>query len=188
MADNFKTLQLVKKLAEFDDKTVYKGVFMCSRCHGVLIDKGISSFADPSADDDSQIINWPCPLCDATAPLSRRYWMALCTVGWRCTDNYDITKTAPLGFPSFETAYIDVRTAGTAYISLDFVYKGTGIDATNFDISLLYQRQNELFEDMLDGRPDQLTLETHVDRRTLAKEVVQRCLNDLNLEQSPEEV
>lgn len=185
MTDNFKTMKLVKKLAEFNDKTAYQGVFLCSRCHGVLINKGISSFADPSADEDSQIVNWPCPLCDAAAPLSRRYRMALCTVGWRCAGERDVTKTSLIGFPSFETVFIDVFTF-SVYISLQFDYKGTGIDATTNDILPLYQSQGELFNDLLDGRPDQLTLMTHVDRQALARDVVDRVRHDLRLDYAKE--
>lgn len=187
MADEFKTMKLIKKLYEADDQIAYQGVFMCTRCHGVLIDRSGDSFTDSPANDDSQIVNWSCPLCDASAPLSRRYQMALCTVGWSCRGTRGRAKTAPLGFPSFNEGIIDVIPGCDVYISLLFDYKGNIVDASNSDISLFYQSKDKAFEDMLDGRPDQLIQKTHVDRQALARVVVQRCLNDMNLEQSREE-
>ena len=187
MAGKYQTMKLIKKLDDEDDEAVYQGVFMCTRCHGVLIDEETDSFADPPADDDSQIINWPCPLCDASAPLSRRYRMALCTVAWRCPGNYVTTKTALLGFPSFDDAYIGVVPSCDVFISLIFDYKGTRVVASNRGISLFRQSQADCFGDMLDGHPDQLIQKTHVDRQALARDVVQRCLNDLKVDQSREE-
>ena len=186
MADEFKTMKLIKKLYEADDQIAYQGVFMCTRCHGVLIDEDRGSFADSPADDDSQIINWDCPLCDASAPLSRRYRMALCTVGWSCHGYQGRTKTAPLGFPSFDEAVIDVIPGCYVFISLHFAYKGTNVDASNCDISLFYQSKDKAFEDMLNGRPDQLAQATHADRQALARDVVDRVRHDLKLNYAKE--
>ena len=182
MAGKYQTMKLVAKINQ--DERYYQGVYRCKVCHGVLIDRGLNSLVDSPANDDSQIVNWACPLCDTSAPLSRRYRMALCTVGWRCPGGNIVTDTAPIGFPSFEKAYSGYQREN---IKLFFCCKGTAILASDTKISLLQQRREELFEDVLDGRPDQLLQKTHMDRQALARDVVQRCLNDMRLEQSREE-
>ena len=182
MAGKYQTMELVAKISQ--DERYFQGVYQCKVCHGVLIDRGLDSLVGPPANDDSQIANWACPLCDASVPLSRRYRMALCTVGWRCRVSGISTVTAPLGFPSFDNVYIGYR---RDYITLVFNYKGTSISASADSISTLRQDQTDLFDAMLDDRPDLPTLINHEDMRSLARVVVQRCLNDMNLEQAREE-
>ena len=182
MAGKYQTMKLIA----VNDQNAhhFQGVYQCKVCHGVLIDRGLGSLIKPLADDDSQIINWNCPLCDTFAPLSRRYRMALCTVGWRCLVSGITTDTAPLGFPSFDNVYVGYR---PEFIILAFDYKGTKISASSDSISTVLHEQADFFDAMLDGHPDQLLLETHVDRRSLARVVVHRCLNDLEPGQSREE-
>ena len=181
MADEFKTMKLFAKVDQ--DTHYFQGVYQCKVCHGVLIDRGLNSLVDPPADDDGQIINWTCPMCDASAPLSRRYRMALCTVGWQCPSGYIQTETAPFGFPSFKNACSGYR---REIIMLHFDYKGTAIVASDNDISLFYQSKDKAFEDMLDGRPDQLIQKTHVDKQALARDVVDRVRHDLKLNYAKE--
>lgn len=174
MTDNFKTMKLIKKLDV--SRHDFQGAYQCKVCHGVRFDRSIMD----SYDDENFYMNvipkMTCPLCDGQAPLSQRYWMALCTLAWACMrERGKHLKGADVGFPSFDRIYID--SVDNTYFYAQFKLRGVQAEAwpghVGVDPRFPIEEQLRHFDSVLDDRHEQDSV------KRLALEVVDRVRHDL---------
>ncbi|RBP98478.1 hypothetical protein CRD60_01020 [Bifidobacterium aemilianum] len=161
-------MRLVKVLKQV--RNDYQGVYECEKCHGIRIDKGLDSYSDRNY-RENVIPKMPCYLCDDAAPLSKRYWMALCTVVWACQPHGEFTPTEEHGFPSFTKAYTDKN--NICYITLSFDSLGYECEAGEVWANPKISWNKGLFDLIVDGKAKGF------DQMSLAQQVVDMCLRDL---------
>lgn len=174
MADNYKTMRLVR--TDHPDVVCYWGLFQCQVCHGKVYDR------DPVSPSDRESISrrvaeMTCSLCDESAPLSERYWMALTTLVNSClTVRGKRVDCADYGFPSFEKFYSSF--CYEDYVSVSFrVGDGPHVEAGPHEfVFSLSENWPQLFDSILNGQIEPLN------PRRMAQEVVDRVRHDLKLE------
>lgn len=179
VAEEHKTMKFLKAIRKSQG---YQGVYECEVCHGVLIDKEFTSSTDDMRYSPLAVSEMTCNLCDAGAPLSRKYETAMTTLSWSCIGALACNYAPNRGFPSFGWLCISASDAsiGTA----TFEYQEVDLEAGPYAINLLTTEdslhprssQRLLFDDALDGRSDLL------DPKRLALEVVNRVVHDLKLQ------
>lgn len=178
MADDYKTMKRVGiRKSDGGDR----GVYECRVCHGRLLDRyRVYSLSSERITPDA-VAEMTCSLCDESAPLSERYWMALSTLVNSClTGRGKCVDCADYGFPSFEKVFISL--CYEDYVSVSFrVGDGTHLEAGPHEIAFsLAENWPQLFDSILNGQIEPLNA------RRLAQEVVDRVRHDLKLKYAKE--
>lgn len=159
-----------------DRREVFTEAYKCGICHGVYFARRPDlSYGDNLEETVSEVA---CSLCDETAPLSKRYWMALTTLAWAYLENGGCatkTKASDFGFPSFDEVFID-RLCFEGGSFFRFTYKGADITAEVATISWFPPTPFwGSFADIIDSEVPCFS------PKTLASELVNRVRHDLKL-------
>ena len=181
MNDEYRTMKLLKAKPSGIDW--HKGLFQCQVCHGVVYDLD----AEHHSDDESirrRVAGMTCSLCDESAPLSKRYWMALATLACSVRRGYrgQGWSGSRFGFPSFR--WICTCKYDAYEIAAEFDYGNALVTAglegiTTERIGRL--GPEDVFLDYLDGKTPRL------DSRRMALELVNRVRHDLELKYESKE-
>lgn len=178
MDDSYKTM---KRVGIRESGNGYRGVYECRVCHGKVYDKDPVSPSDRES-IDSRVSEMTCKLCDESAPLSERYWMALATLACASMkDRGEYLKGADIGFPAFDLVYIDG--VDDTFFSVEFTLYGLRMEAlpNQIGLNLSYPGQEQRsLDSALDDRHE-------LDGpKRLAQEVVDRVRHDLKLKYAKE--
>lgn len=174
MTSKYQTMKLVRKLDV--SRRDFRGAYQCRVCHGVRFDRSITDSYDDENFRLNVIPKMTCPLCDRQAPLSKQYWMALCTLAWACMrERGKHLKGADVGFPLFDRIYID--SVDNTYFCAQFKLRGVQAEAwpgyVGVDPRFPSEEQLCHFDSVLDDRHEQDSV------KRLALEVVDRVRHDL---------
>ena len=173
MADDYKTM---RRVGIRESGNGYRGVYECQVCHGVLLDRDHANSLSAERFKPDAVAELTCSLCDESAPLSERYWMALTTLVNSClTVRGKRVDCADYGFPSFEKFYSSF--CYEDYVSVSFrTGGGTHVEAGPHEIDFsLSENWSQLFDSILNGQIEPLN------PRRLAQELVNRVRHDLKL-------
>lgn len=179
MTDGCKTMKLTG-IREYGHG--WQRVYECQVCHGVLLDGESVNSLSPECFKPVAVAEMTCSLCDESAPLSERYWMALTTLVNSClTVRGKRVDCADYGFPSFEKFYSSF--CYEDYVSVSFrVGDGTHVEAGPHEIVFsLSENWPQLFDSILNGQIEPLN------PRRMAQEVVDRVRHDLKLKYESKE-
>lgn len=159
----------------------FTSAYVCETCHGVYFARWSNPNYGTSAEAATSEV--ACSLCDETAPLSRRYWMALTTLAWAYLENGGCatkTKASDFGFPSVDEVFVD-RLCFEGGSSFRFTYKGAAITAEVATISWFPPTPFcDSFADIIDDKGARFS------PRALALELVNRVRHDLTLKYAKE--
>lgn len=162
-------------------REVFTEAYKCGTCHGVYFARRFvpSYGASPEA-NASEVA---CSLCDETAPLSKRYWMALTTLAWAYLENGGCatkTKASDFGFPSFDEMFVD-RLCFEGGSFFRFTYEGADITAEVATISWFPPTPFwDTFAGIIDDKGARFS------PRLLASELVNRVRHDLSINYAKE--
>lgn len=161
-----------------DRREVFTEAYKCRICHGVYFARRPDPSYGTSPEETASEV--ACSLCDdATAPLSKRYWMALTTLAWAYLEHGGCatkTKAADFGFPSVDSVFIDrlCFEGGSEFL---FTYKGAAITAEVATISWFPPTPFcDSFAGIIDSEVPCFS------PKTLASELVDRVRHDLRLD------
>lgn len=164
-----------------DRREIFTEAYKCSTCHGVYFARQSDPSYGVSPEEASSEV--ACSLCDETAPLSKRYWMALTTLAWAYLENGGCateTKAADFGFPSVDEVFVD-RLCFEGGSTFRFIYKGAAITAEVATISWFPPTPFcDSFADIIDDKGARFS------PRALALELVNRVRHDLTLKYAKE--
>ena len=165
-----------------DRREVFTEAYKCRICQGVYFARRSDPSYGTSPEETASEV--ACSLCDdATAPLSKRYWMALTTLAWAYLENGGCatkTKASDFGFPSFNEVFID-RLCFEGGSTFRFTYKGADITAEVATISWFPPTPFwSSFVDIIDSEVPCFST------KTLASELVNRVRHDLKLNYAKE--
>lgn len=160
-------MRLIKVLDKVTHST--QPVYECNTCHGVMIDKGFSSFDE--AINSKRIHGLSCYLCDEHAPLSKRYQMALDTLAWAARGRRDWVPGGECGFPSIGEINLvgDFAKVVETHFSADGVFCFTYTDSIRAGM----RDGRKCVEAALGELGEKLTA------RGIAEELVSRVIKDL---------
>lgn len=163
MTDGYKTMKWVETLSTDSDEDDRLRAYECKVCHGVSLVR---------CADEGKL---SCMLCDESAPLIERYWMAVNTMGWL---SYECAPPPGYVFfrsPSFKSVIYDDEDGVSTWVSFD--YEQATIVATlgGFTITVGGEEKQRWFGSDLDAGGNKFT------PRILAQEVVNRSIHDLEL-------
>ena len=171
MADNYKTMIPLDSLNRGPGR--WQRVYECEVCHGVLFGEGVERTSKIRCSEYDDPARLSCSLCDESAPLSRRYRMALNTLAGNEWALYR-DPVDPADFASFDTVSLNPEDDTT--VVAEFEYRDMYIKAGPHDISVLN-----------DGPDRQLHFDFGLDAeedpygpKHLALEVVNRVRRDLD--------
>lgn len=164
-----------------DRREVFTEAYKCGICHGVYFARRSDPAYGASPEETASEV--ACSLCDETAPLSKRYWMALTTLAWAYLENGGCatkTKASDFGFPSVDEVFVD-RLCFEGGSTFRFTYKGAAITAEVATISWFPPTPFwDAFAGIIDGKGDRFS------PRALALELVNRVRHDLRLDYAKE--
>ena len=168
MVKDYKTMKWVETLSTDSDEDDRLTAYECKVCHGVSLVR---------CADEGKL---RCLLCDESAPLIERYWMAVNTMGWL---SYECAPPLGYGFfrsPSFKSVIYDDEDGVSTWAL--FEYEQATVVATlgGFTITVGGEEKQRWFGSDLDAGGDKFT------PRILAQEVVDRVRHDLILKYAKE--
>lgn len=164
MTDGYKTMKWVETLSTDSDEDDRLTAYECKVCHGVSLVR----CADAG--------KLRCMLCDESAPLIERYWMAVNTMGWL---SYECPP--PIGYvffrsPSFKRVVYDAEDGEETWVLFEYEHAIVQADLGGFDIMVGGEERRRWLGRGLDADGGRFS------PRILAQEVVDRVRHDLKLE------